>query len=167
MCIDESGNSLGVMPVFKALNLAREAGLDLVEVSPMNNPPVAKIMDYGRFRYDQEKKDKDNRNKSKSADLKEIRLSSNIGEHDMMVKVARAKEFIEKGHKILLSMRFMGRQNIFVDRGVEVLNKFASLVDMQLAEQPKKIGNQIKVNLISIKEDKEKHAETKNPQSDS
>lgn len=136
------------MPFFSALQKAKDAGLDLVEVSPGNQPPTCKIMDLGRYRYEQEKKEKENKHKSKIGDLKEIRLSAKIGDHDLLVKAKKAKELSEKGHKILLSMKLFGRENIFVDRAIEIIKKFANLVEMDLLETPKKVGNQIRVNLI-------------------
>ena len=109
-------------------------------------------MDFGRYKYEQEKKDRENKQKSKSLELKEIRLSAKIGDHDLEVKANRAKEFIEKGHKILVSLRLHGRENIFVDRAINVIKKFADIVNMDLLEEPKKIGNQIRVNLSPKKE---------------
>ena len=152
--IDADGTSLGVHSLFSAQQKAKLAGLDLVEISPNNNPPVAKIMDFGRYKYEQEKKDRDNKQKSKTLEAKEIRLSAKIGDHDLEVKAKRAKEFIEKGHKILVSLRLHGRENIFVDRAVDVIKNFAEMIDMDVTEEPKKLGNQIRVNLINKKEEK-------------
>ena len=151
MLIDEDGTSLGVQSLFSALQKSREAGLDLVEISPNNNPPVAKIMDFGRFKYEQDKKDKENRSHSKQLEDKEIRLSARIGEHDLQVKAAKAKNLSEKGHKINVSLRMRGRENIFADRAIDVIKKFADLSEMDLAEEPKKMGNQIRVNLTKRK----------------
>lgn len=151
--IDADGTSLGVHSLFSAQQKAKESNLDLVEISPNTNPPVAKIMDFGRYKYEQDKKDRDNRLKSKNLEAKEIRLSAKIGEHDLEVKAKRAKEFIEKGHKIIVSLRLHGRENIFVDRAIDVIKDFANMVDMDLSEQPKKIGNQIRVNLMTKRED--------------
>jgi len=161
MLIDEDGTSLGVQSLFSALQKSREAGLDLVEISPNNNPPVAKIMDFGRFKYEQDKKDKENRSHSKQLEDKEIRLSARIGEHDLQVKAAKAKNLSEKGHKINVSLRMRGRENIFADRAIDVIKKFADLSEMDLAEEPKKMGNQIRVNLTKRKI-KNSNNETKN-----
>jgi translation initiation factor IF-3 len=154
LLIDADGTSLGVHSLFSAQQKAKEAGLDLVEISPNNNPPVTKVMDFGRYKYDQEKKDKDNKQKSKTLEVKEIRLSAKIGDHDLEVKAKRTKEFIEKGHKILVSLRLHGRENIFVGRAIDVIKRFAGMVDMDLAEEPRKLGNQIRVNLTNKKEEK-------------
>lgn len=162
MLIDDDGTSYGVQSLFSALAKAREAGLDLVEISPNSNPPVAKIMDFGRYKYEQEKKDKDNKSKSKTFEDKEIRLSAKIGDHDLMVKANKAKELSEKGHKINVSLRLRGRENIFADRAVDVIRKFADLAGMDLQEIPKKLGNQIKVNLIKRKNTEGHNAEVEN-----
>ncbi|MCX6812513.1 MAG: translation initiation factor IF-3 [Candidatus Berkelbacteria bacterium] len=147
LLIDENGTSFGVVPLFTAIAKSREAGLDLVEISPNNNPVVCKIMDFGKFKYDAEKKERENKAKSKHFETKEIRLSAKIGEHDLRVKADKAKELIAKGHKIQVSLKMRGRENIFVDRAIEVIRRFAEMVEMDLAEQPKKMGNQIRVNL--------------------
>jgi len=152
--IDADGTSLGVHSLFSAQQKAKEAGLDLVEISPNSNPPVAKIMDFGRYKYEQEKKDRENRQKSKNLEAKEIRLSAKIGEHDLEVKANRAKEFINRGHKIIVSLKLRGRENIFADRAIDVIKKFAQMVDMDLSNEPKKVGNQIRVDLAPKKEDK-------------
>jgi translation initiation factor IF-3 len=152
--IDADGTSLGVHSLFSAQQKAKEAGLDLVEISPNSNPPVAKIMDFGRYKYEQEKKDRENRQKSKNLEAKEIRLSAKVGEHDLEVKANRAKEFINRGHKIIVSLKLRGRENIFADRAIDVIKKFAQMVDMDLSNEPKKVGNQIRVDLAPKKEDK-------------
>ena len=149
--IDEDGTSVGVVSLFSALAKAKEANLDLVEISPNTNPPVAKIMDFGRYKYEQEKKDKENKHKSKQLEDKEIRLSAMIGDHDLEVKAKNARELSERGHKINVSLRLRGRENIFADRAVGVVRRFAEMVNMDLADQPKKLGNQIRVNLIKKK----------------
>jgi translation initiation factor IF-3 len=151
LLIDQDGTSIGVVSLFSAMAKAKEASLDLVEISPNTNPPVTKIMDFGRFKYEQEKKDKENKQKSKTLEVKEIRLSAKIGDHDLKVKAEKALELSEKGHKILVSMRLHGRENIFVDRAAQVIKRFADMVNMTLVEEPKKMGNQIRVNLIKNK----------------
>jgi len=143
---------------------AREAGLDLVEISSSSFPPVAKIMDFGKFRYEKEKKERENKQKSKNLDLKEIRLSAKISEHDLEIKANKAKALATKGHKILVSLKLRGRENIFIDRAIQVIKKFADMVGMDLFEQPKKLGNQIRVNLIKKKEIGAENAENQNSQ---
>lgn len=166
MLIDEDGTSQGVVPLFSALQKAKEASLDLVEISPNNNPPVAKIMDFGRYKYELEKKEKENRTHSKQLEDKEIRLSAKIGEHDLQVKADKAKELSEKGHKINVALRLRGRENIFADRAIDVIKRFANLAEMDLIEQPKKLGSQIRVNLTKRKNIERNDAEDQNPQID-
>jgi len=164
MLIDEDGTSLGVHSLFSALQKAKESGLDLVEVSPNNNPPVTKIMDFGRYKYELDKKDRENKANSKQLEDKEIRLSAKIGDHDLLVKANKAKELSAKGHKINISLRLRGRENIFADRAIDVIKKFADLAEMDLVETPKKLGNQIRVNLIRRKNIGSGNAEIKNTQ---
>lgn len=154
MLIGQDGTSLGVQSLFSALQKSREAGLDLVEISPNNNPPVCRIMDFGKFKYEQEKKDRENKQKSKNLEPKEIRLSAKIGEHDLGIKANKAQELAEKGHKIQVSLRMRGRENIFADRAVEIIKKFADMAGMDLLDRPKKLGNQFRVSLIPRKLDK-------------
>jgi len=116
-------------------------------------------MDFGRYKYEQEKKDRENKQKSKTFEVKEIRLSAKIGDHDLRVKAEKAKKLSEKGHKILVSMRLHGRENIFISRAIEVIKHFAEMINMDLIEQPKKMGNQIRVGLIKRKDDKNAEAE--------
>lgn len=155
MLIREDGTSQGVQSLSSALQVAREIGLDLVEISPNNTPPICKIMDFGKFKYEQEKKDRENRQKTKIGELKEIRLSVKIGSHDLEVKAAKARELVEKGDKIMVSLKLRGRENIFADRAVEIIKKFADMAGMELIDRPKKLGNQFRVSLIPRREDKE------------
>jgi len=164
MLIGEDGTSSGVVSLFSALQKSREAGLDLVEISPNNNPPVCRIMDFGKFKYEQEKKDRENKQKSKNLEAKEIRLSAKIGEHDLQIKANKARGLANKGHKIQVSLRMRGRENIFIDRAIETIKRFADMVGMELLEQPKKLGNQIRVNLIPKKE--QKNVKTENSQNE-
>ncbi|MEO0139019.1 MAG: translation initiation factor IF-3 [candidate division WOR-3 bacterium] len=108
--IGPDGRNLGVMGIKEALSLADEYGLDLVEVAPNASPPVVRIMDYGKFLYQQKKKEKQ---KSKTPTMREIEMSPNIGEHDLMVKVKKIREFLEKGNKVLIEIRMKGRQALY------------------------------------------------------
>lgn len=161
MLIDQNGEKLGEQPIFEALKLARENNLDLVEISPHNNPPVCRIMDYGKFKYDQAKKDKKNQQNRKESELKEIRLSANIDQHDLDFKAKRALEFIEKGHLVRVNMRLVGRENIFVDRALGVFREFADMINMTYESNPRKQGNRIEANLIKPKV--KENAQIKNP----
>lgn len=122
--IDESGNNLGVVPLFKAKSLCLEKKLDLVEVSPNSRPPICKIMDYGKFRYNQEIKEKKQKHKQKQ--LKEIRISCGIADHDMDTKSKFVNNFLSAGHKVQIKLEFKRRENNHKEIGYEVLNKFLS-----------------------------------------
>lgn len=133
--IDDSGNNLGSVPLFRAKDLALSKGLDLVEVSPNSRPPVCKIMDFGKFKYDQEKK---NRSPSKSSQIKEIRLSSGIADHDMDTKSKSAIKFLQAGHKVQVRLELKRRDDNHKNIGKNVLNKFLDkILDFgKLARQP-------------------------------
>ena len=111
-----------------ALSYADRQGLDLVLISPNANPPVAKIMDYGKYRYDQQKREKEARKKQKTIEVKEIRLSTFIEQHDLEVKGVMAKKFLADGDKLKVSLRFKGRERGRTDRGFEVMKRFAEVI---------------------------------------
>ncbi len=123
--IDSDGSQLGVMPTSEALQLAVERKLDLVNVAPAAKPPVCKILDYGKYRYELHKKEKEARKKQKTVQVKEIRLSTFIEEHDLMVKANNAAKFLKDGDKVKVSLRFRGREKGYVNHGEEVMTKFA------------------------------------------
>lgn len=126
--IDEDGTMLGVMSREEALNLADERKLDLINVSPNANPPVCKILDYGKYRYDIQKREKEAKKKQKSMQVKEIRLGVFIEEHDIQVKAKTASKFLKDGDKVKVSMRFRGRERDHVPQGKQVMEKFAETV---------------------------------------
>ena len=130
--VDESNNQVGVVDKISALDRAQQVGLDLVEVAPNNDPPVCRIMDYGKWLYEQKRKVREARKKSHHAGvLKEIRLRPETDPHDVDIKVKHARQFIEKGHKVQFTLMFRGRQIMHRDRGFEMLNKIAeSLGDL-------------------------------------
>ena len=104
--IGQDGEQLGVMPITEAMKLAREAELDLVKIAPTAKPPVCKIIDYGKYRYEQARKEKEAKKKQKTIEIKEVRLSPNIDENDLNTKVNAARKFIEKGNKVKVTLRF-------------------------------------------------------------
>ncbi|WP_119946084.1 translation initiation factor IF-3 [Brochothrix thermosphacta] len=124
--ITQTGEQLGVQTKIAALELAERANLDLVLVAPNAKPPVARIMDYGKFRFEQQKKDKEARKNQKTITQKEVRLSPTIDEHDFNTKLRNAIKFLEKGDKVKASIRFKGRAITHKEIGLEVLNRFAS-----------------------------------------
>lgn len=135
-----------------ALKLARENSLDLVEINPTTRPPICKIMDFGKFKYENAKKLKESRAKQKEIELKEIRLTAKIGDHDIEYKAKRAREFLDDGDKVKVSMRLRGRENAFVENAMEVFNKFADMANISYENRPYKSGNQITAMAIIKKE---------------
>ena len=119
---------LGVMSIDEALNLAGEKKLDLVNISPNAKPPVCKILDYGKYRYELQKKEKEAKKKQKTMQVKEIRLSTFIEDHDIQVKAKTASKFLQDGDKVKVSLRFRGRERDYQARGLEVMNTFAQNV---------------------------------------
>ena len=136
-----------IISTIEALNMAREKDLDLVMIS-QGNPPVCKIMDYNKFLYEQSKKEKENRKKQKTVDIKEIRLSPSIEEHDIDVKANNARKFLQSDNKVKVTIRFRGRQNNYTHVGKEVFDMFISKVgEAGVIEKPAKLeGN----NMILI-----------------
>jgi translation initiation factor IF-3 len=133
--IDQDENQLGVIATQDAQRLAREAGLDLVEVAPTARPPVCRILDYGKWRYQQQKKE--DKSKSKQSQLKEVKFKTvRIGDHDLGIKVNRAKSFLDEGHKVQFTLQFRGREMAHQELGRELLMKVKTqLADMSKVEQ--------------------------------
>lgn len=125
--IDDEGNMLGIMSRDEALAKAEEANLDLVLISPNANPPVCKILDYGKFRYETQKRAKDAKKKQRTIQVKEIRLSAFIEDHDINVKANTACKFLKDGDKVKVSLRFRGRELGHTDLGRDVMNRFAEM----------------------------------------
>lgn len=123
--IDETGQMLGIMSRNEALALAEEKKLDLVNISPNANPPVCKILDYGKYRYELQKREKEAKKKQKTIQVKEIRLSTFIEDHDIQVKAKTACKFLQEGDKVKVSLRFRGRERDYTAKGRDVMVKFA------------------------------------------
>ena len=119
--IRDEGERQGIMPTLEALAVAREHGLDLVEVAPQANPPVVKIMDYGKFKFENEKKVRDSKKKQKMLKIKEIRMQPKIDEHDLDFKSKHVKEFLAEGNKVKVTVRFRGRELAHTELGLDVL----------------------------------------------
>jgi len=134
--------------------MAYEKGLDLVEINPTNRPPICKIMDYGKHKYDLAKKEKEAKAKRKTTELKEVRLTFRIGEHDIDYKSKQAKEFFDEGNAVKVSMRLRGRENGMVETALSVFQRFADKIDLTYENQPRKMGNQIVAMLAKKKEEK-------------
>ena len=126
--IDTDGTQMGIMSRQEALDISEEKKLDLVCISPKATPPVCKILDYGKYKYELQKKEKEAKKKQKTTQVKEIRLSTFIEDHDIMVKAKTGSKFLKDGDKLKVSLRFRGREKDYVARGMEVMNKFAEAV---------------------------------------
>jgi len=143
--ISESGEQLGVLTLREALAIAENAGLDLVEIAPTAKPPVAKIIDYGKYRYHQQKKEKDSKKAQVQIKVKEIKLKPNIDTHDFQTKLKHAREFLMKGNKVRISIMFRGREMLHIDLGEKVVKQFCQeLNDISIVEAlPKMMGRTI------------------------
>lgn len=150
--ITASGEQLGIMSAKDALHEAEKRGQDLVKIAPQAKPPVAKIMDYSKFRYEQAKREKENRKKQKIVDTKEIRLSLNIDIGDFNTKVNQAKKFLSKGDKLKVSIRLRGREMAHSDLGVANMERFVEALgeDVNVDKAPKLEGRQI-LMFLSLK----------------
>ena len=121
--IDANGKQLGIMPTREALGIAKDAGNDLVEISPNANPPVCKVLDYGKYKFEQEKKVKESRKKQKRLKLKEIRMQPKIEKHDLAFKSKHVQEFLDEGNKVKVTIRFRGRELAHTELGREKLER--------------------------------------------
>lgn len=138
--VGEEGEQLGIMAARDALKLAEEAGVDLVKIAPTAQPPVCKLVDYGKFKYEQTRKDKEAKKKQKTVDIKEIRLSPNIGANDLNTKVNAARKFLGKGDKVKVTLRFRGREMAHMYKSKHILDEIAEqLSDISVIEKFPKV----------------------------
>ena len=136
----ENGELVGICTLREALTKAEEMGLDLVEIAPNAKPPVAKIIDYGKFRYHQQKKEKDSKKAQVQIKVKEIKLKPNIDTHDFQTKIKHARDFLTKGNKVRITCMFRGREMLHLDLGVKVVEQFCTdLSDVSTVEAPPKL----------------------------
>ncbi len=138
--IGSNGEQLGIMSAREAMKIAQEAELDLVKIAPTAKPPVCKIIDYGKFKYEQTRKEKEARKKQKTVEIKEVRLSPNIDTNDLNTKVNNARKFLSKGNKVKVTLRFRGREMAHVQQSRHILDDFAqTLADVATVEKPAKM----------------------------
>ena len=138
--VGENGEQLGIMSAREALKIAAEAELDLVKIAPKAQQPVCKIVDYGKYRYEQTRREKEAKKKQKTVELKEVRLSPNIDTNDMNTKVNNAKKFISKGNRVKVTLRFRGREMAHVQQSKHILDDFAAMLeDVAVVEKPAKM----------------------------
>ena len=153
--ISADGEQLGIMSRDEALSLAEQKNLDLVCIAPKAEPPVCKILDYGKFKYDQQKKEKEAKKKQHTTQIKEIRLSTFIEEHDIMVKAKTGAKFLKDGNKLKVSLRFRGRERDYVSTGQEVMEKFAEAVsEVGVVEKKPKFEGRSLTMILSPRGDK-------------
>jgi translation initiation factor IF-3 len=150
--IDSEGNQVGIIPTYEALARAGDVGLDLVEVSPNANPPVCKIMDYGRYRYEQTKKKQEAKKKQSTFQLKEIKIRPKTGEHDLQVKINHIRKFIGKKDKVKVTVIFRGREITLSQAGRDLLAQIAAETEeIAIVEQNPKFEGRTLVMVLSPK----------------
>jgi translation initiation factor IF-3 len=164
--IDEDGNQLGIMSPQEGLKVAQEKELDLVEVAPNSSPPVCKIMNYGKYLYDQRKRAREAKKRQKSAELKEIRLKYDTGKHDYNFKLKHAEEFLRSGKKVKVNLIFRGREVVHANLGQMMLERFAGdLSHVGIIEQyPRKDGRLMTLLLVARTDIGEKNAKDEDQQ---
>ena len=138
--IGQNGEQLGIMSAREAMKIAMEAELDLVKIAPTAKPPVCKIIDYGKYKYEQTRKEKEAKKKQRTVEIKEVRLSPNIDTNDLNTKVNNAKKFISKGNKVKVTLRFRGREMAHVQQSRHILDDFAEMLsDIAVVEKAPKL----------------------------
>ena len=150
--IGQEGEQLGIMSSREAMKLAREAGLDLVKVAPTAKPPVCKIIDYGKYRYEMARKEKEAKKKQRTMEVKEVRLSPNIDTNDLNTKANQARKFISKGDKVKVTLRFRGREMAHVNYSKQILDAFyEKLEDVAVIDKAPKMEGRSMVMFLSEK----------------
>ena len=150
--IGPDGEQLGIMSAREALEKAEEAELDLVKIAPTAKPPVCRIVDFGKFRYEQEQREKDAKKKQRVTDIKEIRLSPNIDQNDLNTKAAQARKFLTKGDRVKVTLRFRGREMMHLQNGRKILDDFFLLLkDVSVVDKPPKMEGRSMIMFLSEK----------------
>jgi len=150
--IGQDGEQLGIMSAREAMKIAVEAELDLVKIAPMAKPPVCKIIDYGKYRYEQARKEKEAKKKQKVIEIKEVRLSPNIDTNDLNTKTSAARKFLEKGDKVKVTLRFRGREMAHMSKSRHILDDFANaLSDIAVIDKPSKVEGRSMVMFLTAK----------------
>ena len=153
--IDSDGTQLGIMPLRRAMELAEQKNLDLVKIAPQANPPVCKIIDYGKFRFEQAKREKEARKNQRVVEIKEVRLSLNIDTHDFETKKNHALRFISEGNKVKASIRFRGREMGHPELGLEIMRRFAdAMSEVANVEKPAKLEGRTMLMFLAPKPQK-------------
>ena len=138
--ITETGEQLGIMTAAEALRIAEDRDMDLVKIAPQSKPPVCKIMDYGKYKFEQQKRQKEAKKNQHQIDIKEVQLSLNIDTHDIETKASHARKFLQKGDRVKVSIRFRGREMAHPERGLEMMARFADMcAEYGTVEKPAKL----------------------------
>ncbi|MBE7720923.1 translation initiation factor IF-3 [Lacrimispora indolis] len=152
LLIGENGEKLGIMSTRDALQMAKEAELDLVKIAPTAKPPVCKIIDYGKYRYELARKEKEAKKKQKVIEVKEVRLSPNIDTNDLNTKMSAARKFLEKGDKVKVTLRFRGREMAHMSKSRYILDDFAEkLADIAVIDKPAKVEGRSMIIFLNAK----------------
>lgn len=152
--VDTDGNQLGIMPLREALRIAEERQLDLVEIAPQAKPPVCRIMDFGKYKYEQSKKEKEARKKQKIVEIKEIKMRPNIEDHDFFVKAKNASRFLKEGDKVKATVIFRGREIVHTQLGKQLLVRLAEeLKELSNVERQPKLEGKNMIMILSPKQD--------------
>ncbi len=150
--LDEDGKQIGVVTKLEALQKAKELGLDVVEIAPNAKPPVAKLIDYKKFKYQEAKKDRESRKSQKNVGVKEIRLRPFIGQHDFDTRVVQAKDFLLEGNQVKLTLAFKGREIPRKEFGIAVIKRFIeSLESVKVVREPKMLGRYLEALIVNNK----------------
>jgi len=155
MLIDENGQPVGVVPTYRAIATAKERGFDLVEVGATARPPVCKILDFGKFQYEQERSQNKVKGKNHAGEIKEIQFGVKTDEHDFDTRLKHAAKFIEKGYKIRVTVKMIGRENIYSERAIAQINRFKDALDLEFEQFPSRFGTRFSATLIRAKSNKE------------
>lgn len=151
--VDSDGSQLGIMPTREAMRIAEERQLDLVEIAPQAKPPVCRIMDFGKYKYEQSKREKEARKKQRIIDVKEVKMRPNIEDHDFDVKVKNAARFLKDGDKVKATMTFRGRQIVHTQLGKQLLMRLAEdLRDLSIVERQPKLEGKNMIMILSPKQ---------------
>ena len=150
--IGEDGQLVGIMSSRDAYKMAQDAGLDLVKIAPKAQPPVCKIVDYGKYRYEQARKEKEAKKKQKTMEVKEVRLSPNIDANDLNTKINQARKFLEHGDKVKVTLRFRGRELAHVEQSKVILDNFAEkLAEIAVIDKPSKFEGRSMIMFLTQK----------------
>ncbi len=149
--IGTDGEQLGILPLAEARRLADEAGVDLVEISPSANPPVAKIIDWGKYQYQKMKEQQKNRKKAKASELKQMRLGLKIGQHDLEIKLRKIRKFLASGDKVKIMVFFRGREMAHKELGFELINRIITMLedDAVVEQKPQMAGRNLSMTVRS------------------